>query len=611
MSLNNVNSSKVLLRVGSTLCLAALAVTGVVAIGTGIDDGVIFELDGNASVESTHDWNQVYADFLSNFTSNSAGAIVSQFIPDGIGAGDDILQGGTTKDTNDFPGWGWKQNSTTSVQDKDDIGHAFAAAYKLPNGHTGIFFGADRFSNSGDSQMGFWFVQDPNVAINHNATGGLSGGFNGHHMDGDLLIVSHFVNGGAVPQITLFKWDGPTNTIKQIGNPDNNLCNPATGSVPDICAITNGGAIGQTWNITEKASDSPPLTGLFIEGGIDLQAAIGGSPCFNVFFAETRSSQSPTATLSDFTQPKPFQLCTVDISKSCNSAQVQTLADGSNNVHYTFTGAVFSPNGTVFDPTVTDIFPVGAFNTKLGAGSNPANASTCTLDANNGCTLSISASGGLTGAGLPFSGSFDMPAPLPASNNNNPAGTNPNQVKATAAPNEGGPHTVTSKQHPWSPNDAPGQACNVPTPAALSITKGCTVNIVPFNGALALQVDAEIRICNTVPVSQGGVQVKGISLTDSVFGTLGTNLVLDAPSATQSGCLHFYPSMKPSTCSSTDGRCAFSDTATISSGVNDFGVVVPAPVPATASATCRVCPLGACSATSDTPFPDPGAKIVP
>jgi len=617
-----------ILRGLSTICLVVMTATVVLAVvGTGIDNGAFFELDGNASVQSTHDWNQVYADSLNK--TNTAQAIAAAFVTDGFGAGDDILTGGSTKDPLDFPGWLWKQNNTTSVQDKDDLEHVFAAAYTLSNGHTGIFFGSDRFSNSGDSQMGFWFLQDPTVAINNNAHGGASVGFNVKHMVGDLLIVAHFVNGGAVPQITLFTWVGGSAGIQQVGSVDNNLCNPSTGSVPDICAITNVAAAGQSWSFTEKASDNPGVSGTFMEGGIDLQNALGSSPCFNVFFAETRSSQTPSSTLSDFTKPVPFVLCSIDASKSCSSASILTNSNtGANTVHYTFTGAVTAPQANAWDATITDTFPAGAANTHLGSGSDPSVAPACT-PVNGACTITIPGVIASGGPGVSYSGSFDMTAPLPASDATHPNGTNPNQMTATAAPGSGGPQTVSlsgANFRLWAANDSAGQGCHLSFGSNLTLAKGCAVNLVlpgqPGNTTsdIILQVQTEIRICSTVPVSQGGVQVKGINIVDNVIGSIASNLSLNAPTGATPNCIHYYPTYNPSTCASTDGRCSFTDTASVvgttpanvdcstnptAAGcpVDDFGNHVSAPLPQ--SATCRVCPSGACSGSSDTPFPDP------
>jgi hypothetical protein len=68
---------------------------------------------------------------------------------------DDIFTGGSTKDDLNTSGWHW---TTGSVPDKDNIEHAFAAAYQK-DGHTFVFYGLDRFANNGDAFTGFWFFK--------------------------------------------------------------------------------------------------------------------------------------------------------------------------------------------------------------------------------------------------------------------------------------------------------------------------------------------------------------------------------------------------------------------------------------------------------------------
>ena len=134
------------------------------------------------------------------------------------GAGDTILTGGSTKDINDLTTpapanaaiWLWKETAQTSVQDKDDIEHAMAAQYSVDksgaNQHCGslgptancvlLYFGADRFSNSGDSVLGFWFFKSKIGKVGPDANG--NGTFTGHHTAadpangkrGDVLVVS-------------------------------------------------------------------------------------------------------------------------------------------------------------------------------------------------------------------------------------------------------------------------------------------------------------------------------------------------------------------------------------------------------------------------------------
>ena len=118
--------------------------------------------------------------------------------------GDDILTGGSTKDVNDISSWLWKQNSTTSVQDKDDIENAFAAAYTSTSGHSIGVFGLDRYSISGDATAGFWFFKNQ-IAKTGNGSGNGTG-FSGVHAEGDVLVVIDFVNGGSQGTATVYKW---------------------------------------------------------------------------------------------------------------------------------------------------------------------------------------------------------------------------------------------------------------------------------------------------------------------------------------------------------------------------------------------------------------------
>src|SRR5262249_8983095 len=74
-------------------------------------------------------------------------------------------------------------------------------------------------------------------------------------------------------------------------------------------AIVNGAPISVPWSYTNKSGASQPAAGEFLEEGVDL-TALGLGGCFSSFLAETRSSQSPTATLSDFVIGK-FELCSV------------------------------------------------------------------------------------------------------------------------------------------------------------------------------------------------------------------------------------------------------------------------------------------------------------
>src|SRR5439155_11051785 len=158
-----------------TLVLAAVIVDGMF-----VDNPAVFELDGNlaagdtfGSVTGTRDWAN------SSLTASGLGPdVITQTTPEpgGVPApatfpylitdpfGTTIYTTGGSKDILDVSSWKY---TSGSVPDKDEISHAFAAAYSVSTGgegggppHTWIYFGADRFANNGDSNIGFWFFQN-------------------------------------------------------------------------------------------------------------------------------------------------------------------------------------------------------------------------------------------------------------------------------------------------------------------------------------------------------------------------------------------------------------------------------------------------------------------
>ena len=212
------------------------------------------------------------------------------------------MTGGQTKDIYDLPNnWIWKQTTTTSVQDKDDIEHAFAAQYSVDKsaGQCGtagpqancvlLYFGADRFANSGDTTMGFWFYKSK-VGVSTLDAGG-NGTFTGQHVartgtcpgatcvHGDILILSDFLIGGAAPTVAVFEWvtsGGSASTHLDLiggGTATTASCTQANAArkndppVPpvqdgdNLCATTNQNLITSPWDFTAKANSggSPAL----------------------------------------------------------------------------------------------------------------------------------------------------------------------------------------------------------------------------------------------------------------------------------------------------------------------------------------------------------------
>jgi uncharacterized repeat protein (TIGR01451 family)/fimbrial isopeptide formation D2 family protein len=295
-----------------------------------------FELDGNAVHQSGHDWDQVYAD-RNGPPYSSSGASHVIFVTDVTGQGDDILTGGSTKDTIDLSSWLWKQSSTTSVQDKDDIGNAFAAAYTAQSGHRIAYFGLDRYSISGDATAGFWFFKN-GIAKTGNG-GGNGTGFSGVHAEGDVLVVMDFSNGGSNGSATVYTWH---NGALMNTNVSGGECD---GTSQTVCATTNITDANSPWPYTPKSGTAnvfpaAPIqgnsqgAGAFYEGGLDMTALGLDQSCYSSFMAETRSSNTPSSTLSDFVLGQ-FSFCNPPTIKTQASPSSVTIGQGT--VHDTAT----------------------------------------------------------------------------------------------------------------------------------------------------------------------------------------------------------------------------------------------------------------------------------
>jgi hypothetical protein len=262
--------------------------------------GTPFELDGNTTrdaASTTEDWGMLMGG-SGNFLAFTG--IVAD-------PGQDTIFSNGPKDIQDINRWLWKNNG--GFPDKNDITNAFAAAY-LENGDLVVYFGADRFANTGDAYMGFWFFKD-HVTLNPNGT------FSGRHQVGDLLVLVNWSSGSS--EVMVFEWnparqDVATN-LRQLFAGSAARC----GSVPPnlACATTNNLAEPAPWAYQPKAGTAgvfPPNS--FFEGGVNLSALLGGTTCFSSFLGETRSSTSVSASLKDFVLGE-FPVCGITVTKTC------------------------------------------------------------------------------------------------------------------------------------------------------------------------------------------------------------------------------------------------------------------------------------------------------
>src|SRR5262245_1210657 len=302
-----------------------------------------FELAGNAITQTTHDWDQVYNDPVLTPGHNTSGSIPGAvvFIHDPVNSPtDNIFTGGASKDYNNLNQW---QIGQGTPQTKADLADVYAAAYQVPVGgqtHTIIDFGADRFDNSASTSLGFWFFQNP-VSVNANGT------ISGAHAVGDILVVADFSN--TVATISAYKWVGPggAQSALQLLTVDSTnifaLVNPGPGNTP------TGG-----WPFTDRSGNTAFAHREYFEGGIDL-TALGLPDDLSTFVAETRSSTSLSATLSDFVLGR---LTTFTADLGVTKAVSNPTPNVGDTITFTITVTNNGPNiGT--GVTVNDLLPPG------------------------------------------------------------------------------------------------------------------------------------------------------------------------------------------------------------------------------------------------------------
>src|SRR5205823_5159223 len=213
--------------------------------------------------------------------------------------------------------------------------------------------GMEKSSPNGDSNIGMWFLKDGTVGCD--STAGTKD-FAGNHQDGDLLVVSSFTNGGDVATVQAFRWQGGANgSLNTTPATTGGKCpapstpdpiDPATGLPAAACATVNNSPVTPTWAHPDK--DGGALNALeFFEGGVDL-TALHDEQCFARFLGNTRSSQSPTATIFDFATGSLPVCGTLHVNKyiDANVNGVRDAAEATTNAdragyHFTVTG----PNG--------------------------------------------------------------------------------------------------------------------------------------------------------------------------------------------------------------------------------------------------------------------------
>jgi hypothetical protein len=329
-----------------------------------------FELDGNVTTEGhtafstgTSDWESFF-DASGNKLALPAGFTASGFDKDFANSGttfvtsDETTYATGSKDTLPITP-GWQCSFANNVLGKDDIMNAYAAAYTA-NGEQFLYFALERNANTGDGNVGFWFLQN-NVGCK-SAKGNTP--FTGDHSDGDLLVVSEFTKGGGVSTIQVFRWNGgATGSLGTKPVAEGADCTKQLAE-DKVCATTNGseppginGPITTPWltaNKTEGVGHTLQASEFF-EGGLNLTKTELGNRCFNVFIGDTRSSQSLTATLFDFAP---------GVIGQCKSETVTTPVESDGTTPIPSGGLTIPTSGTlnVKDKALVKVSGVSSFN---------------------------------------------------------------------------------------------------------------------------------------------------------------------------------------------------------------------------------------------------------
>jgi hypothetical protein len=546
-------------RILSLLSACSIAAVGLAGLAAPAFAGP-FELDGDVAVGTAtgEDWSGVIFNGTGTFKAKT-------FTADA--APKSIFTGGGSKDDLDLNGplagaggWKYKQGS---VPDKDDITNAYSAAYSVPRGDGTsdlvIYAGADRFDNSGDAFIGFWFFQNK-IGLSGGELG--AGAFTGLHRKGDVLVLANFTGGGTNVNIEVLEWVGSggnvNGTLQRIGGIAGGTPAKCSGGVLGanqlFCGITNEtGGETPPWSYTAKSGSHSYPVATFFEMGINItqvfkEAAAGAVPCFASFLAETRASSSVSATLKDFVLGPDFNVCSIGVSKQCGAGEA--LAGG------------FS-------------WPIAGQVSNTGAGTL-----TATSLVDNPATDG------------PFQYFTCDAAGLPTTTVSSLGSLNPGQsvcYKATVSSvNNGASDTITASASAGlgsSVSANAGATClPVPQPK-LAVDKGCAVVLEQRNSALEVRVNVSGQVCNT-----GDTGLSGISVFDNPAITL---LTVPSASLAAGTCSpysgFYYPSIAENrlavgSSTTIPGLALFTDTIT---ATGSFGAVQKS---ATATASCSLCP---------------------
>jgi uncharacterized repeat protein (TIGR01451 family) len=489
-----------------------------------VHDEGLFELDGNATNTAApgEDWDLVY--------NGSSAADDTFFVNDPVDdQNDDSFTGGSTKDDLPISGWLWKKAKAS--QAKNDIVNAFAAAY-TKDGSTYAYFGLTKWEASGDNFVGFWFLKN---AIGKTGAGNPPGSpFSGGHSVGDVLVLADYTNGGAVAEFDIYEWVGSGGNV----NGTLNLIDTGVGcdlpGADEACGITNAANVTAPWPFqgrNEGAGYFP--AGTFFEGGINLTALGLDTACFTGIVAETRSSQSVDATLSDFAlgnfntcQPPQIDTQVIDDQGASLGSLGQINVGETVSDRVAVGGALGPASGTV------DFFLCGPSQSAPDCSTGGTAAGTSVLSSGQGISSPVTADSPSDVGFYCYRAEYN-----PAAGSKYLAASHTNQttecfevipaqvtIMKTAGPSPVSAGDPISFTISWG-NSGPGTATGVVVSDTLPTDPGLSWTILEADGTgTTCAIAAGVLTCavGTIPgnTEQSGYVVIGSDTTPATCGTV-------------------------------------------------------------------------------------------
>ena len=248
---------------------------------------------------------------------------------DNYGTADDVFEGGSKINSDPRSSVSWKiggpnpskndiQNALVYITEQVAVPAPAPAGTRI--GDTWVMMSGDRATKEGNSFLAFQFLQKT-LTKNTNGTFS-SAGTDGGRTVGDIQVTAEFVNGGTMPNLFYEVWQQVGSGFTWVPLP-----NPPAGAA---YGRTNGVALtGVPYNVFGSNTYS---VNLFAEVAVDISAvyrsvSTGCAGKISTLWIVTKSSQSPTANMTDFINPIQLNL---DLTTPANAGPDRAICVGGS-----------------------------------------------------------------------------------------------------------------------------------------------------------------------------------------------------------------------------------------------------------------------------------------